>query len=573
MMAQYTGVAVSPGRVIGTIRSMAPPVAEPPSGDTLPEGSDRATEAERIPAAAAAVQGTLTRLAERAAGEGKKILEATAQMAADPSLTQTAQGFVLTAGKSPERAVWEAGDQVATMLEGLGGYMAERATDVRDVRARIVAELRGEQAPGIPEGEEPFVLTAIDLAPADTATLDPARVIALVTSDGGPQSHTAILARQLGLPAIVAAKDIHEFADGTEVFVDAGFGTVTDDVTDEHHRLAAAWTEQQKNPLTYEGGGGVLADGTRVQLLANIGGAKDAEKAAAANADGVGLFRTEFLFLDREDEPSVEEQTKAYVETFAHLPGKKIVVRTIDAGADKPLPFLTDADEPNPALGVRAYRTSWEKRSVLTNQLDAIAAAAKQSEAKPWVMAPMIATIDETEDFVAMCRERGLEPAGIMVETPAAAITADRHLAACDFASIGTNDLTQYTMAADRQLGSLAHLNTPWQPSVLALVKATCDGARTAGGDPEAFGESANKPVGVCGEAAGAPGIAVVLVGLGVNSLSMTPRSLPVVAKVLSTVTLAQAQELAAKAVAARTAEDAISVVRAGLPILGELGL
>ena len=572
-MAQYTGVAVSPGRVIGKIRSMAPPVAEPPAGEKLAEGADAAAEAERIPVAAAAVQASLIRLAERATGDGKKILEATAQMAADPSLTQTAQGFVTSGGKSPARAVLEAGDQVATMLEGLGGYMAERATDVRDVRARIVAELRGEQAPGIPQVEEPFVLTAIDLAPADTATLDPTRVIALVTSDGGPQSHTAILARQLGLPAIVAAKSIHEFADGTEVFVDAGLGTITDEVIEEHHRYAEAWAELQRNPLTYEGGGGILADGTRVQLLANIGSAQDAEKAAAANADGVGLFRTEFLFLDREDEPGVEEQTAAYAETFAHLPGKKVVVRTIDAGADKPLPFLTDADEPNPALGVRAYRTSWEKRSVLTNQLDAIAAAAARSEASPWVMAPMIATVNETEDFAALCRERGLEPAGIMVETPSAAITADRHLTACDFASIGTNDLTQYTMAADRQLGSLAHLNNPWQPAVLALVKATCDGARTAGGDPEAFGESANKPVGVCGEAAGDPGLAVVLVGLGVNSLSMTPRSLPAVAKVLSTVTLEQARALAAKAVAARTAEDAISAVRAELPILGELGL
>src|SRR5699024_5234397 len=499
-MAQYTGVAVSPGRVIGKIRSMAPPVAEPPAGEKLAEGADAAAEAERIPVAAAAVQASLIRLAERATGDGKKILEATAQMAADPSLTQTAQGFVTSGGKSPARAVWEAGDQVATMLKKLGKYMAERATDVRDVRARIVAELRGEQAPGIPQVEEPFVLTAIDLAPADTATLDPTRVIALVTSDGGPQSHTAILARQLGLPAIVAAKSIHEFADGTEVFVDAGLGTITDEVTEEHHRFAEAWTELQKNPLTYDGGGGVLEDGTRVQLLANIGGAADAEKAAEANADGVGLFRTEFLFLDREDEPGVEEQTAAYAETFAHLPGKKVVVRTIDAGADKPLPFLTDADEPNPALGARAYRTSWEKRSVLTNQLDAIAAAAARSEASPWLMAPMIATVNETEDFAALCRERGLEPAGIMVETPSAAITADRHLTACDFASIGTNDLTQYTMAADRQLGSLAHLNNPWQPAVLALGKATCDGARTAGGDPEAFGESANKPVGVCGE-------------------------------------------------------------------------
>ena len=472
-MAQYTGVAVSPGRVIGTIRTMAPPVAEPPAEAVLAAGADAQAESERIPAAAAAVQATLTRLAERASGEGKKILEATAQMAADPSLTQTAQGLVLSGGKSAERAVWEAGDQVASMLEGLGGYMAERATDVRDVRARIVAELRGEQAPGIPEVDEPFVLTAIDLAPADTATLDPERVIALVTSDGGPQSHTAILARQLGLPAIVAAKGIHEFSDGTEVFIDAGLGTITDEVTEEHQRLSEAWAELQRNPLTYEGGGGVLADGTRVQLLANIGGAADAEKAAAAHADGVGLFRTEFLFLDREDEPDVEEQTAAYEAAFAHFPGKKVVVRTIDAGADKPLPFLTDADEPNPALGVRAYRTSWEKRSVLTNQLDAIAAAARTTEAKPWVMAPMIATVDETEDFVALCRERDLAPAGIMVETPSAAIIADRHLTECDFASIGTNDLTQYTMAADRQLGSLAHLNSPWQPAV-QIGRASC---------------------------------------------------------------------------------------------------
>src|SRR5699024_9621481 len=285
----------------------------PPPSEKIAEGADAAAEAERIPVAAAAVQESLTRRAERATGEGKKILEATAQMAADPSLTQTAQGFVLSGGTSPARAVWEAGDQVAAMLEGLGGYMAERATDVRDVRGRIVAELRGEQAPGIPDLSEPFVLTAIDLAPADTATLDPDQVIALITSDGGPQSHTAILARQLGLPAIVAAKSIHEFADGTEVFVDAGLGTITDEVTEEHRRFAEAWAELQKNPLTYEGGGGVLADGTRVQLLANIGGAADAEKAAAAHADGVGLFRTEFLFLDREEEPSVPEQTAAYV--------------------------------------------------------------------------------------------------------------------------------------------------------------------------------------------------------------------------------------------------------------------
>ncbi|MFC0672786.1 phosphoenolpyruvate--protein phosphotransferase [Brachybacterium hainanense] len=571
-MSEYTGVAVSAGRVVGEVLTMAPPVAEPPAGQAPTAGADAASESERIPAAAASVQAQLERRAERATGGGKAVLEATAQMASDPTLVQSAQALV-AGGLSAERAVWEAGDQVATMLEGLGGYMAERAADVRDVRSRIVAELRGEQAPGIPEHETPFILAAVDLAPADTATLDPARVIALITSDGGPQSHTAILARQLGLPAIVAARGVDAIASGTEVFVDGAHGTVTTEVTDDHRRQAEAWAELQKNPLTYEGGGAVLKDGTRMQLLANIGNAKDAEKAAAANADGVGLFRTEFLFLDREDEPSVEEQTAAYRDVFAHFPGKKVVVRTIDAGADKPLPFLTDADEPNPALGVRAYRTSWEKPQVLAHQLDAIAAAAAQTEAKPWVMAPMIATLEETEDVVAQCRERGLDPAGIMVETPAAALTADRLLGSAAFASIGTNDLTQYTMAADRQLGSLAHLNDPWQPAVLALVQATARGARIAGGDAEAYGESANRPVGVCGEAAGDPALAVVLVGLGVNSLSMTPRSLPAVATVLASVSLEEAKALAAAAVAAPTAAAAKDAVRAGLPILETLGL
>ncbi|MDO5661800.1 MAG: phosphoenolpyruvate-utilizing N-terminal domain-containing protein, partial [Brachybacterium sp.] len=226
-MSQYTGVAVSPGRVIGTVHSMAPPVEAPPVGQERPEGVDASAESERIERAAHTVQAQLNERAARATGGSKAVLEATAQMAGDPSLTQTAQGFVLAGGISAERAVWEAGDQVASMLEGLGGYMAERAADVKDVRARIVAELRGEQPPGIPDIAEPFVLTAVDLAPADTATLDPAKVIALVTSDGGPQSHTAILARQLGLPAIVAASDILEITDGTEVFVDGAFGTVT----------------------------------------------------------------------------------------------------------------------------------------------------------------------------------------------------------------------------------------------------------------------------------------------------------------------------------------------------------
>lgn len=572
-MNEYTGVAVSAGRVIDPVKVMAPSVAEPERGEVLAEGEAREKEASRIAEAAAAVRADLEARAERASGDGQAVLEATAQMAADPTLTTSAEQLVRTAGLSAERAVWEAGDQVATMLEGLGGYMAERSSDVKDVRARIVAQLRGEGAPGIPFSEERFVLVAQDLAPADTATLDPSIVSALVTSDGGPQSHTAILARQLGIPAVVAAKGVDEIEQGTVVYVDGAAGTVTSEFGERERELSAAWYELLKNPLTYEGGGAELSDGTRVPLLANVGSAKDAALAAEANADGVGLFRTEFCFLDREEEPSVEEQAEAYAGVLRQFPGKKVVIRTIDAGADKPLPFLTDAEEPNPALGVRAYRTSWEKRSVLENQLKAIVKASAETDADPWVMAPMISTLEDTEDFVAIAREAGVKDAGIMVETPSAALTSDHLMAVADFASIGTNDLAQYTMAADRMLGALAKLNDPWQPAVLALVGATATGARVAGGDLEAFGDGANKPVGVCGEAAGDPALAVVLVGLGVNSLSMTPRSLPAVAKVLSTVSLEQARELARIAVSAPTAAEGKRAVREQLLILEEIGL
>lgn len=572
-MSEYTGVAVSAGRVIDPVKVMAPPVAEPERGEVIAEGEAREKEASRIAEAAAAVKADLEARAASASGDGKAVLEATAQMAADPTLTTSAEQLVRNAGMSAERAVWEAGDQVATMLEGLGGYMAERSSDVKDVRARIVAKLRGDEAPGIPFSEERFVLVAQDLAPADTATLDPNIVSALVTSDGGPQSHTAILARQLGIPAVVAAKGADELEPGTVVFVDGAAGTVTREFGERERELSAAWYELLKHPLTYEGGGAQLSNGTRVPLLANVGGAKDATLAVEAHADGVGLFRTEFCFLDRDEEPSIEEQAEAYAGVLRQFPGKKVVIRTIDAGADKPLPFLTDAEEPNPALGVRAYRTSWEKRSVLENQLKAIAKASAETDAEPWVMAPMISTLEDTEDFVVMAREAGVECAGIMVETPSAALTSDHLMSVADFASIGTNDLAQYTMAADRMLGALAKLNDPWQPAVLALVGATATGARVAGGDHEAFGDTALKPVGVCGEAAGDPALAVVLVGLGVNSLSMTPRSLPAVAKVLSTVSLEQARELARIAVSAPTAAEGKRAVREQLPVLEEIGL
>lgn len=570
-MQTFSGVGVAPGRVLAPVKQMPKPIQEPHPNVNIPADVTVESQGQRIKDAAKAVQAELRARAATANGEGKEVLEATALMAADPMLVKSAIKLLSPeapgGARTAERAIWEAGGTVAETLKGLGGYMAERVADVLDVRARIVSELRGLPAPGIPASDVPFILAAEDLAPADTATLDPSKVVALITSSGGPQSHTAILARALGLPAVVAALGVDEIADGTEVYVDGAAGTITVEPGEDLRLAAKAWATQASTLAAFSGNN-TMADGFRVPLLANVGTGADAVKAADAGAEGVGLLRTEFCFLDRDDEPTVEEQVAAYGAVFAAFPGKKVVVRTLDAGADKPLPFLTNADEPNPALGVRGYRTDLTSPGVLERQLEAIAAAEAANNAEVWVMAPMISTADEAARFATLCAAAGLKTPGVMVEVPSAALTAATVLREVSFASLGTNDLTQYAMAADRQLGPLATLNDPWQPAVLQLVKLTADGAAQVSGE-----SGTAKPVGVCGEAAADPALAVVLVGLGVATLSMSARALAAVATVLATVTVAQAQQLAAIALTAPNAAAARSAVRAQLPILNELGL
>lgn len=560
MSKQFTGVGVSAGRVIGYVRRMPEPIVAPADGAPLPAGVSPEEETQRLAEASKAVAAGLKERAALATGDAQAVLKATALMASDRSLIKSATKLV-AGGTCAESAIWEAADAVATQLTALGGYMAERAGDVLDVRARIVAELRGVPAPGIPDSDEPFILAAVDLAPADTATLDPAKVLALVTSDGGPQSHTAIIARSLGLPAIVAAPETTELADGDYVFVDGIDGQVITDPTEAEEHLASTYANREVLPDF--SGTGELADGYRVPLLSNVGSGEDAQLAAEAGAEGVGLLRTEFCFLGKEKEPTHEEQVAAYGAVFAAFPGKKVVVRTLDAGADKPLPFLTDSSEPNPALGVRGYRTDLTSPGVLERQLKAIAQATSEHEADVWVMAPMISTPAEAQDFAEMAKAAGLATAGTMIEVPSAAVLAGQILQRCDFVSIGTNDLTQYTMAADRQLGTLAELNDPWQPAVLHMVAATTAGAQSADG----------KPVGVCGEAAADPALAVVLVGLGVTTLSMNKRALAPVSAVLRTVDFAKARRLAKLALDAPSAELARSAVRAELSELDRFGL
>jgi phosphotransferase system enzyme I (PtsI) len=552
---------VSSGRAAGIVVTMPAAVAEPPQA-TLPDDADLDQAADSVAAAVTAVTTELTERAGRATGAAADVLTMTAAMAADPSLSADAVRRIRDERATPARAVWDAAHQAAATLESLGGYMAERARDVRDVRDRLVAHITGQRQPGVPDPGHPFVLVAHDLAPADTATLNPEATLAIVTGSGGPTSHTAILARALGIPAVVAVAGAESLADGDTVLVDGAAGTVDTAPTSE---AVAALAGKRPERRTFSGEGR-LADGTRVELLANVADGAAAQAAAASGAEGVGLFRTEFLFLGRDSEPTVAEQTEAYAAVLAAFTGHKVVIRTLDAGADKPLPFLTADGEPNPALGVRGLRTSWAHPDVLERQLDAIAAAAAaQPETRVWVMAPMVATPDEAAGFVERCQAHGLEQAGVMVEVPAAALRSRWIFEHARFASLGTNDLTQYAMAADRELGALAELSTAWQPAVLDLIAATCSGAQESEG---------GRPVGVCGEAAGDAVLAAVLVGLGVTSLSMTPTALGDVAAVLAAVTADRCAEVALIARGERDATAARTAVRAALAdVLEPLGL
>ena len=506
----------------------------PTEGSIDQEASSEA-EYDRFLEAVDIVASRLENRAAAAEGQASEVLTATAGMVKDRGWHKAVRKNIRS-GKNAEFATVGATDKFVTMFEAAGGVMAERTTDLKDVRDRVIAQLRGEQEPGLPMVEGQAVLFADDLAPADTATLDTAHIRALVTELGGPTSHTAIIARQLDIPCIVAVGNkLREIESGTLVFVDGALGTVTLGADEEESTKAVAEYRERAARVAEWTGPAQTKDGHRVQLLANVADGNAARIASDSQAEGIGLYRTELSFLSASEEPSVDEQAKIYRKVFNAYPDSKVVVRTLDAGSDKPISYATLSSEENPALGVRGLRIARDNESLLTRQLDAIAQAAESrgEAAETWVMAPMVATSKEAQWFAELCRERGLT-AGAMIEVPAAALMADKIMPHLDFVSIGTNDLTQYTMAADRLSPQLAYLTDPWQPAVLRLIQHTC-----------IAGHEYNVPVGVCGEAAADPLLACVLTGLGVNSLSAASTAVAGVGAQLAELTFDQCQQLA----------------------------
>jgi phosphoenolpyruvate-protein phosphotransferase (PTS system enzyme I) len=418
--AVLTGTPVVPGAAVGPVVRPAGAVRLPEEQQAPVPEAEREGEKARYSAAAEVVAGRLTERAAAATGVSAEVLSTTAGIARDRALRTTAEQRIDEGAPAAVAAV-RAAQQFMDMFASLGGLMAERVPDVRDVRDRIVAELTGQGEPGVPAPDQPSVLLADDLAPADTAGLDPARILALATRLGGTTSHTAIIARQLGLPCVVGVGGLDDVPAGATVLVDGEQGTVTVDPDPAEARARVDAARQAAEALAGYAGPGRTRDGHVVQVLANVQDGAGARAAAGAHAEGIGLFRTELAFLGRAQEPTVEEQAAGYAEVLAAFPGQKVVVRTLDAGSDKPLAFATPPDEANPALGVRGLRVARRDPGLLERQLDAVAEAAARTSTTPWVMAPMVATVPEAAGFAAAVRARGLVP-GVMIEVPSAAL-------------------------------------------------------------------------------------------------------------------------------------------------------
>ncbi len=527
----FTGIGVSPGVAYGPVFRIRRTVVSTPvpasPRDVFAALDGVANELERR-----SVEATLD--------VAKEVLEAQSMIARDPALVEAIGARLTDDVVYPDvrPAVSEAFAGFRSALEMLGGYFAERVNDLDEIADRLIASLAGVEA-AANVLTRPSIVVADDLTPADTAALDLQYALALVVAKGGPTSHTAIVARGLGIPAVVGCTGADSLVGGELLLVDGREGAAIIGADESEVAARQAREDALRARAASVTGPGRLSDGTPVMLLANAGSVEAVVAAAAAGAEGVGLFRTELLFMDRQTEPTVDEQAALYSAVFAAMAGRRVVVRTIDAGSDKPVPFIASEHEENPALGVRGWRLNRITDDIVNRQLQALAIAAADSPADVWVMAPMIDTVAEAADFASRARALGLKHVGVMVETPAAALMADRVLAEVDFGSLGTNDLTQYVMAADRLDARLSDLTTSWHPAVLRAIGIAAKHAAAL-----------SRSLGVCGEAAADPKLACVLVGLGVSSLSMAPSALAEVRGLLATVDRATCVRAAEAAVA-----------------------
>ncbi len=508
--------------------------------------------------------------------EEAAIFDAQAMMLDDPDLMETVRLAIRQDGINAEAALQQAAEAYAQVLAALDDeYLRARAADVRDVAHRVLRILLGASEAPAAGLQVPSIIVAADLAPSDTVMLDKSLVLGFCTAAGGATSHTAILARGLGLPAVVGVgADLMSLANGSSLILDGEAGLLLsdpDETTTQHYRIKRAGADAAEaiaRSRAHEPA--VTRDGQCIEVVANIGNVAGAESARAVGAEGVGLLRTEFLFLERTSLPSEEEQYLAYKAIGDVFGGLPVVLRTLDVGGDKELPYLGETPEPNPFLGVRAIRLCLPRPELFKPQLRAALRAAAGNGLK--LMFPMVATVGEVRAARRLLDECRAElvtegfpvaeqmEVGIMIEIPAAAVLADRLAQVVDFFSIGTNDLSQYTMAADRTNSHVARLADAFQPAVLRLIRQVIDAAHAAG-----------KWVGLCGELAGEPLAIPILLGLGLDEFSMNAPAIPRAKALIRQLRVDESRALAAAALDLESGDEVRDLVQDWLKGRAEL--
>jgi phosphocarrier protein FPr len=521
---ELRGIPASSGIAIGTLQFLEEADLAVPDTEVV----DPPAELEALELAVTATRHDLEELRDqtrtRSGSYEAEIVDADLLFLEDPDLLEPTRAAITDRRLTAARAWSEVSTRLGRSWEGLDDpNMRLRAADLAGVSRRVLHRLLGRPAPVL---RQAGILVARDLAPTDTAALDPARVMGIATAGGGPTSHSAILARALGIPAVVGLGDeLLAVAPGRSALLDGGRGTLVLDPPVALVRRARAEAREEQRQAARAAAAAhrpaVTRDGIVIEVAANIGAVEEASRAVQAGADAVGLLRTEFLFLEAESMPGEAVQERVYSEIATRLKGRPLTIRTLDVGADKPLPYLRSVHEDNPALGLRGIRLGLARPEVLTTQLRAVVATARRHPVR--VMFPMVSGADEVTAARALLAEAaGSEPlsleVGVMVEIPSAALTAARLAERVDFFSLGTNDLSQYTLAADRGNAEVARLADAYHPATLRLIAATVHAARARG-----------RWVGVCGELAGQVEAVPLLIGLGVRELSV---AVPSVARI-----------------------------------------
>ncbi|GHF94623.1 phosphoenolpyruvate-protein phosphotransferase [Deinococcus piscis] len=563
---RLTGIAASPGLGIGPAFVLRPPDL---TFEAQTAGADAAEQSQRFADALAKSRAELGdlrgRTAQKLGEEHAEIFDAHLLMLDDPELLEQVEAG-LQQGQSAETALSQVSDTFIAVFETMEDeYMRERAADLRDVRNRVLAHLLGRPLTSLGDLREPAVLVAHDLTPSDTAALDRSLVRGIVTAVGGRTSHSAIMARGLGLPAVVGAGEAAlTLASGTPLIVDGELGRVLvepgESALAEAQTRAQVYAERRERLLALVGTEGRTRDGERIELAANIGSPGDLPIALEYGAEGVGLYRTEFLYMAQDRLPTEEEQFAAYRQVLEGMAGKPVIIRTLDIGGDKAAPYLNLPEEENPFMGFRAIRLCLARPDIFRVQLRALLRASVYGNLK--IMFPMVATMEEFREARSLLEEERARlqtegvavaehiPLGMMIEVPAAAVLAETFAQEAEFFSVGSNDLIGYAMAADRMNEQVSGLYQPLNPSVLKMIALTCEGARKHG-----------RWVGVCGEMAGDRLAMPLLVGMGVTELSMSAPALLSRREQLLNLDLGQAREVAAQALTLGTAAEVEALV------------